>query len=259
MRMQTIEWWAKEMQITAGPVHGFVSGRSPATNALQHLSFSYTLSMDLSDFFDSVTPEMLPEVLRFMECFPDGAARQGLPTSPALANLAARPMDAEILSMLPNPNALIERMFSLFDTDTRVVYTRYADDLCFSSNTFSYLKSLPPKIEAIAKRHGFTVNKAKTRMQWAGAGRRMITGVAVDSKLHTPRHIKRRIRAATHQKHTAELRGLLEWAKLKIPTKFNQELWSNKPIAKAVKAVAKAVASATTEVKQSFERVFQFD
>lgn len=206
--------------------HGFQKGRNPVTNALCHVGYEYSLCFDLSDFFDSVTPEMVPDYVLGNSvvkaaCFPDGAARQGLPTSPALANIAARNLDNEILKLQGNG-----RFGKLF------VYTRYADDLTFSFDNKYLAKTLMEKVPQIVESQGFKINPSKTKLQWAGAGRRMITGVAVDAKgIHTPREIKRRIRAAKHQNNKKQINGLSEWAKLKLPNiasiKRAKEFWDN--------------------------------
>lgn len=95
--------------------------------------------LDLKDFFDDVGPgdfyRYLPRtsetqglianhVLFMAQAFPDGAARQGLPTSPAIANIAASGMDRDIKA-LARQHGRFEHSF---------VYTRYADDLTFSFN-----------------------------------------------------------------------------------------------------------------------------
>lgn len=204
--------------------HGFQPDHSPVTNALKHIGYEYTLTMDLEDFFDSVTPEHLPETLRFPECFPDGAARQGLPTSTALANIAACKMDAEIIAMLPQNKNILNRVIDLFnDGITRIEYTRYADDMTLSCDSLERLQSLANIVPNIAARHGFKIKARKTKFQAARAGRRIITGVAVDSKLHPTRRTRRKLRAALHQRHTAEARGLAEWMQLRIPKFFNRE------------------------------------
>jgi len=260
-RLNEIKDVAEALNYASGGFqHGFQPARSPATNALQHVGFTFTLTMDLADFFDSVTPEMVPENIRFPECFPDGAARQGLPTSPALANIAASPMDREIFSKynLSNDREL-ERVIML-DTDSYapITYTRYADDLTFSSNSFERLDWIRQIIPAIARRHGFEVKESKTRMQWAGAGRRHITGVAVDDKgIHPTRSLKRRLRAAKHQRHTAEARGLEEWAKLKLPTEFNSTLW--RPSQPTPQRQGQQLSTnVATEMPQGADRVFSF-
>jgi hypothetical protein len=37
----------------SGMIHGFVPGRGPVTNAMSHIGFENTLTMDIADFFDS--------------------------------------------------------------------------------------------------------------------------------------------------------------------------------------------------------------
>lgn len=178
---------------TEGTQHGFTEGRSPVTNALAHIGWQFTLTMDLQDFFDSVTPKHVQHVTSEC-CFVDGAARQGLPTSPALANLAAAPMDRDIHAL--NITGRFGKMFK---------YTRYADDLAFSFDLRSVGEMLMREVPKIIERHGFKLNTEKTHWQNAKAGRRMITGAAVDNEVHAPRELRRRIRAAAHQLRTGRL------------------------------------------------------
>jgi hypothetical protein len=195
----------------AGVQHGFQPGRSPVTNALRHVGYTYTLSFDLENFFESVTAQQVPEEFRDPQCFPDGAARQGLPTSPPLANLAAAAMDAEILSRNPRGRFVNQRF----------VYTRYADDLTFSFNEERLIGTLKRIVPEIVQRHGFAINASKTKLQCAAAGLRHVTGIAVGERgIQPTREIKRRLRAARHQRNTAEARGLLEWCRLRIPKGF---------------------------------------
>lgn len=172
---------------TYGIQHGFMRGKSPVTNALEHRGFAYTLSMDLKDFFDSVKERHIPFAVDTY-LFPDGAARQGLPTSPLLANIAAHGMDQRIMSFQKRYRNFIN-----------FVYTRYADDLTFSSNSREMINMLSKLVPAIATNYGFAVNESKTKIQSAHSGRRMITGIAVDANIHVPRNVKRRLRAMKHQ------------------------------------------------------------
>lgn len=221
-------------------MHGFTAGRSPVTNATAHRARHYSLCFDLENFFDSVTRAHIQEPLFAQQdftdtCFVDGAARQGLPTSPAIANLAAAPMDNEIISL---------RSAGRFGS---FVYTRYADDLTFSFDLESIGLMLQRQIPVIARRHGFRINESKTRWQCSVAGARHITGIAVASASIRPtREVKRRLRAAEHALKTgnigrrtllklmtkhrgrdtkrsfrtllkAQAEGLAEWIKLKPP------------------------------------------
>lgn len=198
------------LKIAETCVHGFLPHRSCVTNALTHVSLEYTASFDLESFFDSCTLANLPgEVLTPREiekCFVDGAARQGLPTSPAISNITASPLDRTILLRLRSC------------PDRRIVYTRYADDLTFSFNEAMTIEFLLREIPEIVARCGFSINAAKTHLQSASHGRRIITGIAVGPDgIHPTRAAKRRLRAAEHQKNRKNAYGLREWCRLKLP------------------------------------------
>lgn len=203
-------------------VHGFMPLRNPVTNAKMHIGYEYTLCFDLEDFFDSVTLDKFKTYeTRLTEnqknrCFVDGAARQGLPTSPALANIAAWPMDRAI-------------MIYIEKKAPKIVYTRYADDLSFSFNDPLLIKELRRIIPKIVESNGFKINQNKTKCQAAIAGRRIICGVAVDfDNIYPTRKSKRKLRAALHQKHMRSAQGLKEWTKLKEPVVFDANEQINK-------------------------------
>jgi len=185
--------------------HGFMRGRSAVTNAQSHVGHRFTLTMDLRDFFDSVTeiklkgkvPAKILEMILI-----DGAAKQGLPTSPAASNIAAAAMDKAILKWIGT---------------AKIVYTRYADDLAFSFDNEELLTVIVGKIQEIVTRCGFSVAEQKTQFYDAQNGRRIICGVAVDDQIHPTRAIKRKLRAAIHQGNQHSERGLREWMKLNPP------------------------------------------
>lgn len=188
-------------------LHGFVRGCSPVSNARMHCGFAWTVTMDLRDFFDSVTKAHVEGKLSeeiIASVFYNGAPRQGLPSSPAVANLAATEMDMEIILWLQG-------------ADPKAVYTRYADDLTVSTNIEAVAKAVPAEVTMIAERHHFQVAPEKTHTYAAKAGRRIVTGVAVDDAIHPTRRTKRRLRAALHQGHRRKAEGLAEWCKLKPP------------------------------------------
>jgi hypothetical protein len=189
-------------------VHGFRRARSPVTNAIPHVGYAVTVSFDLKDCFDHVRMSMFdPTVLstyRHIEmCFPDGAARQGLPTSPFWCNLALAPLDDAVVTWL----------------DGHAVYTRYADDLSFSSNDPSMVKTLIDTVPLLCDRFGFVINRSKTHVQDARFGRRIVTGIAVDdASIHSPRVLRRRLRAAKHSGKQNQINGLKEAAACRLPS-----------------------------------------
>lgn len=186
--------------------HGFMPGRSIITNALAHVGdWKITLHFDFEDFFDSVKPS--DEVLKILEIavgcgmlaqlFPDGAARQGLPTSPAIANIAAAPFDAAVIALR---DRLTPKRRILGQRGPAFIYTRYADDLTFSTNSENVAATLLRDIPALAAAHGFAINPSKTTRQHAAAGHRIVTGIAVTPTGILPtRRARRKLRASTHQ------------------------------------------------------------
>lgn len=188
-------------------LHGFRPGRSPTSNATAHKGKRWSVCFDIAGFFDSVTVAHLaaagiPAEL-IAQITVNGAPRQGLPTSPAAANLAACPMDREILRWLAR--------------DRTAVYTRYADDLTISTDDRRTVDAALAELPAIVARCGFQIAKHKTHVYDAAAGRRMITGLAVDQEIHPTRAAKRRLRAARHQGNTDQAAGLAEWCRCKLP------------------------------------------
>lgn len=188
-------------------VHGFAKGRSCVTNARAHRGRKHTLCMDLSNFFDTVTRDKLDWVVPvgiLREILVDGAARQGLPTSPAAANIAAARMDTQIDRWCKRQGP-------------RVVYTRYADDLAISTDDETILARALEEIPSIVERLGFKVAVEKTHLYHARDGRRIVTGVSVDKEVYPTRAAKRRLRAARHQGRNRQAAGLAEWCSLKLP------------------------------------------
>ncbi len=218
------------LQLDTPVIHGFTRGRSPLTNAMCHVGKAFTVSFDLKDFFDTVTVErlakdcvkgwpILSEKLRALVTV-DGAARQGLPTSPHVANLAAMPMDRAILGWLKTGI----KGTTADPCGWGAVYTRYADDMTFSCDNPEFVRMitgwLPPFVESV----GFAINPAKTQVQAASNGRRIITGVAVGKDcVYAPREVRRKLRAAMHQQPEGNrTKGLAEWCRLKVPAGYLQ-------------------------------------
>lgn len=208
-------------------VHGFWRGRNAVTNAISHTGRSYTVSMDLEDFFPSVTRKMVlavnnAKLLRdnpelFIKRTPkgdrfvgrlskdlDAIAEQGLPTSPMFANIAFSPVDALIKAEFPG-----------------FTYTRYADDLTISWDDDPSLKDhVIMIVTKIVSDRGFRINERKTVFQNGKFGRRIITGVGVSwTGVHPTREMRRRHRSARHNGWHLKERGYEEWMKLKTPSR----------------------------------------
>jgi RNA-directed DNA polymerase len=82
-------------------------------------------------------------------------------------------------------------------------YSRYADDLSFSSNQHIPTNTLLDLVSAI-NTLGFQINDKKVRMQ-NRRGRQTVTGLVVNQKLNVDRRYIRKLRATLHD---LELNGL---------------------------------------------------
>jgi len=218
--LQKLERQAASKAGTEEVAHGFILGRNPVTAALPHVGYAVTVCCDLASWFDSVTPEQIAEGLcetgmdaitaletALKVCHLD-APRQGLPTSPTAANIAAIRMDRAILAVIGR--------------DKGAVYTRYADDLTLSLTDDSPATVDTAKAVLIQAAHaqGWTIAEHKTELKYARAGRRVICGVSVgETDINAPRWMRRKLRAATHQgkKQEKQAAGLREWCAMKLP------------------------------------------
>ncbi|MDR6841205.1 hypothetical protein J2W94_001490 [Pseudoxanthomonas sacheonensis] len=167
------------------------------------------LGADIKNFFPSITIGRVELVLRGAGIRSDISKilakfltineelPLGLNSSPLIANLVAHPLDIE---------------FSELAAKLDCNYTRYADDITFSSN-----KLLPERkdIVKIFSRNGFEANDKKWRLSKRGQ-RHYVTGLSVADSLrpHAPRAMKARLRQELFyiardglEKHVSRLNG----------------------------------------------------
>jgi retron-type reverse transcriptase len=202
--------------------HGFVKGRSIVSNARPHVGAAAVINCDLTDFFPSITVHRVIGFFRSIGYSPAAATilallatdsprrkvlyrgkpwhvatgpralPQGACTSPALSNLIARRLDARLTG--------IAKKLSLN-------FTRYADDLTFSSaNPSDRIGYLLARIRHIAADEGFAVNEKKTRVL-RQAARQSVTGVVVNTHPAASRATRRRLRAILHNAGKTGLEG----------------------------------------------------
>jgi len=164
-------------------VHGYVSnidGASPRnvrTNALIHIGAIHLYNVDLKDFFHQITTNRLPSALApFLEPLSvheidriaqvtmlHGRLPMGAPSSPVLSNMAFYPAD---------------RALQDFASNHQLRYTRYVDDLSFSSQV-TISKELQEEIKDIITQYGFEVN-AKKVTYYGSQDTKVVTGVEID-------------------------------------------------------------------------------
>jgi len=194
-------------------------------NAKMHASSRYLLRMDLKNFFPSITQSdivnyVLGRRSQFAGWSPsDIVAFSGLvcrksvltigaPTSPALSNALCFELDQQL-------QALSDK--------SKVIYTRYADDLFFSTQQRDVLHELETKVSTIVSDltlpANLKLNAGKTRHS-SKRGARRVTGVILgsDGNPHIGRKFKRKVRALVHtldaldESMRASLAGMIAYA-----------------------------------------------
>jgi RNA-directed DNA polymerase len=186
---------------------GFRRDRSIAENASRHKRRRWVLNLDLEDFFPSFNfgrvrgfflkdkafglHSEVATTIAQIAC--DGTALpQGSPCSPVISELIAQILDMRLVRLAKKYG---------------VTYTRYADDITFSTSQKQFPSGLAkpdgndPKIwylseELVSKisGSGFTINNAKTRMSFRGS-RQMVTGLVVNEKVNVRSEYYRKSRA----------------------------------------------------------------
>lgn len=201
-----------ELYRPRNPVHGFVADRSIKTNALAHLHRRFVVNIDLKDFFPAISQNRVKGLLtslgigtRVAEiiariCCNNGCLPQGAPSSPVLSNMICFRLDKKLIGIAK---------------EARCIYTRYADDITFSSHQppgALFETTLPPagrfspdlfapKLRDVFQQNGFAINTDKAHYADRNS-RRIVTGLKVNELLNVDRRYVRNIRAALHSIET---------------------------------------------------------
>lgn len=190
----------------SSPAHGFKPERSIFTNGASHIGRRHVFNLDIEKFFPSIHYgrisgyfeksehfKLNPNIARALAnivCY-QSSLPQGAPSSPVMSNLISRMMDIQ-LARLAKIN--------------RLSYTRYADDITFSTNLKKFPSNVAEsngthdwrvgeKLNSIIKANGFSVNPKKTRMLYKSS-RQEVTGLVVNDRVTIPVNYRRWARAA---------------------------------------------------------------
>lgn len=190
-----------------GVAHGFKRKHTIMTNAREHVTRRYVFNVDLQDFFGTINfgrvrgfflkdknfalQNKVATVIAQIACH-DNKLPQGSPCSPVISNLIGHMMDI----------MLVRLAFA-----TGCSYTRYADDLTFSSNKGKFSSRVAKQDEddkdhwlpgqglrRVVAKAGFSFNDKKTRMQYRDS-RQDVTGLVVNRKVNVPTTYRYTVRA----------------------------------------------------------------
>ena len=184
--------------------HAFEKKKSIITNAQIDRNKLLILNLDLENFFESFhfgrvagyfeknrdfdLPHDVAIIIAQLTCY-KGHLPQGAPTSPIITNLLCQILDMRIL-----------RIAKRYKLD----YTRYADDMTFSTNNRAFLEqkeSFLHELENEIVHAGFAINQNKTRLALRDS-RQTVTGLIVNQKLNVPAEYYKKTRAMAHQLYT---------------------------------------------------------
>lgn len=212
--LKIIQWKLNQLLTAAYEVkpsaHGFVPGKNIVTNAKAHAGKRFVLNLDLADFFGSVNfgrvrgllmkapydlPAPVATVLAQICCHEDKLP-QGAPTSPIITNMLCAKMDSQLQRLAK---------------ECRATYTRYADDITFSTTLKEFPEALAYAIETeegdklllgdrllgIIADNGFNINEKKVRLQVRG-NHQEVTGLTTNQSPNVKRTYVRQIRAMLH-------------------------------------------------------------
>jgi RNA-directed DNA polymerase len=231
--LKLIQSWLLQNVLAYLPIHSsataYKSGHSILGNAAQHVSNKYLLRVDFRNFFPSlkgadvaaVIPSKWPrpanvdltevdiKFIRQIVCRND-ALTIGAPTSPCLSNVIMFDFD---------------ETWSKFSESRDVKYTRYADDLYFSTNRPDVLRGVLEMLRrSLASNHRPTleINDAKTAFS-SRKRRRLAAGLVLtsDRKISIGRHKKRILKSMvmklTHNQleshQVSSLRGWISYVR----------------------------------------------
>ena len=188
--------------------HGFVPDKSILSNALPHVRKKYVLNLDLKDFFSSINfgrvrglfmaipysrNHEVATTLAQICCF-NGYLPQGAPTSPIVSNMICAKLDSQLQKLAK---------------EHRSTYTRYADDITFSTSRPKFPPALAhfsdetgkleigDELKTIIHENGFEINERKNRLQ-PFSRRQEVTGLTVNVFPNVKRNYVREIRGMLH-------------------------------------------------------------
>ncbi|MGJ4852132.1 retron Ec67 family RNA-directed DNA polymerase/endonuclease [Bacillota bacterium Meth-B3] len=189
-----------ERNIRQNISHAFEKKKNIITNAHIHRNKYLVLNLDLEHFFESIhfgrvvgyfeknkdfsLPHDVAIILAQLTCH-EGHLPQGAPSSPIITNLICHILDMRILK--------IAKRYKLD-------YTRYADDMTFSTNDRAFTErkeAFMHDIESEICKSGFTINHQKTRMSLRDS-KQKVTGLVVNQKANVDSDYYKQTRAMAH-------------------------------------------------------------
>lgn len=187
--------------------YGYRKGSSIFNNANVHKKKRFVFNIDLKNYFDAFNfgrvrgffiknknfnlEESVATVIAQIACH-NNVLPQGSPVSPVISNLIGHILDIRLAKLA---------------SDSNCSYSRYCDDITFSTNEKIFPKSIAysdnntwhpsKKLVDIISRSGFEINMRKVRMSFFYS-QQQVTGLTVNQKVNTTRVYRDTVRSLVH-------------------------------------------------------------
>ena len=179
---------------------GFILGQNISDAAKPHVRMPYVFHLDLKDFFTSISlyrvkaclslppfnlngdKERIAYCIANICCTNDGSRTflpQGAPTSPILSNIVSLRLDRKLTGLAKRFSAR---------------YTRYADDITFSSyQDIANNTEFQQELVRIISGQNFQIQPSKTRAEGRGY-RQTVCGLTINEKVNVSKSYVKEIR-----------------------------------------------------------------
>jgi len=185
--------WLQQIYTAPNCVNGFLRKKGIKTNAEPHLQCSILIKLDLKNFYEQISTSRISDSIMELGikeelanlvakiCTIDGKLVQGFSTSPVISNIVTKNLDIVLED---------------YCKSNKITYTRYADDMSFSSTTNQI------EIDGIVKLiedYGFEINSEKTKILKRGYYQ-SVTGLTIFDNImpRIPKRMKRKLRLETY-------------------------------------------------------------
>jgi hypothetical protein len=221
MRLQRVILSALPADSVHPAAHAYVPGRSAIECAAFHVGGEWFLKIDIKDFFSQIRESNVRELfvswgatdyaatalaslVTYRPIDSDGTAPivdgilpQGAPTSGALANLVCEWLDEDL-------SGLADRY--------GFVYTRYSDDMLFSTKDQDSDKARVLEFLKLVRKHvndfGLGINRKKTRIYSPQASHQYLGVLIGKDGLRLPRHVRKQLERSVYVLRTFGIEAL---------------------------------------------------
>lgn len=194
--LKEIQTWILENILTPASIlyvspvaKAFMPGKNLKDNARFHKNKRTVVSLDLHNFFGSIRFGSVYGIFKGLGynesvavmltklCMLKGSLPQGAPTSPMLSNLMFSELDGKIFR---------------YCKERKIMYTRYADDMTFSSDSMD-VAHLIAYVNMLVKTKHLKLNEEKTKVMGRGSSQN-VTGVVVNDGMQVSKKYRDRVR-----------------------------------------------------------------